>query len=243
VKLTLPSLVSLTDQKLQGLLAGCHLAAADDATVLVLDQILLLEATCRVFSGAVVDLRLGTNSKGKLGHLILLTAVFFCVRTVEMPTSTSSTRRRRRTSSSSSRHRPRTPRASPINSNGSTNMSSNATRYSSARQVSSSELADVDISYVAEMRDLVKAMAKGRFKTQPEVNRAMIGLRSYLLRFRRDFHGFTPEIKRFIDETIAMPVGRVTPTGMQYVGEGYLPLITEFEREISTREVDSILRK
>ncbi len=74
--MALARLVALADQELQGLLSGGHLATAHDAAVLVLDEILLLEATCRLLGGAVVDLGLGTNSDGELGHLILSTAVF-----------------------------------------------------------------------------------------------------------------------------------------------------------------------
>lgn len=77
MELALARLVPLADQELQGLLAGGLLAAADDAAVLVLDKILLLEATSRLLRGAMVDLGLRTNSDGELGHLILLTAVFF----------------------------------------------------------------------------------------------------------------------------------------------------------------------
>ena len=75
--MALARLVALADQELQGLLAGGLLAAADDATVLVLDEVGLGETAGGLLRGAVVDLGLGTNSDGKLGHLILLTAVFF----------------------------------------------------------------------------------------------------------------------------------------------------------------------
>ncbi len=72
---TLLGLVALAGQVLQGLLAGHHLAAAHNATVLVLDEILLLQATGGVLGGAVEYLSLGANSD-HLGHLIHLTAVF-----------------------------------------------------------------------------------------------------------------------------------------------------------------------
>ena len=85
-------------------------------------------------------------------------------------------------------------------------------------------------------------MATGRFKTKPDVTRAMLSLRSYLKRFRRDFHGIEPQIKRFIDETIAVPADTVTVSGMQYVGEGYLTVLREFEKRMGDREVESILR-
>jgi len=67
-------LVALAGQVLQGLLAGHHLAAAYDAAVLVLDEILLLEATGGVLGGAVENLSLGANGD-HLGHLIYLTAI------------------------------------------------------------------------------------------------------------------------------------------------------------------------
>ena len=66
-------LVALAGQVLQSLLAGHHLAAANDAAVFVLDQILLLQTTGRVLGGAVEHLGLRTNSN-HLGHLILRTA-------------------------------------------------------------------------------------------------------------------------------------------------------------------------
>ena len=75
---TLVRLVALAGQELQGLLAGLHLLAADDAAVLVLHQILLLQATGGVLGRSVVNLRLGAN--GHLVHLILLTAVFSAAR-------------------------------------------------------------------------------------------------------------------------------------------------------------------
>lgn len=68
-------LVALAGQVLQSLLAGHHLAAAHDAAMLVLHQILLLQTTGRVLGGAVEHLSLGTNSHLKLGHLILRVAI------------------------------------------------------------------------------------------------------------------------------------------------------------------------
>lgn len=68
-------LVALAGQILQGLLAGHHLAAAHNATVLVLDEVLLLQTTGRVLGGAVEHLGLGTNSHLELGHLILRAAI------------------------------------------------------------------------------------------------------------------------------------------------------------------------
>ena len=72
---SLARLVALAGQELQGLLAGLHLAAAHDATVLVLHEVLLLQATRRVLGGSVEYLSLGANSHFKFGHLILLTAI------------------------------------------------------------------------------------------------------------------------------------------------------------------------
>lgn len=74
---TLLRLVALAGQVLQGLAAGEHLAAAHDAAVLVLDEVLLLEATGGVLGAAVENLGLGANCD-HVRHLILLTAVLFC---------------------------------------------------------------------------------------------------------------------------------------------------------------------
>jgi hypothetical protein len=60
-------LVALARQILQRLLARLHLLAADNAVVLVLHQILLLQTTSRVLRRAMEYLRLGTNC-----HLELL---------------------------------------------------------------------------------------------------------------------------------------------------------------------------
>jgi hypothetical protein len=69
-------LVALAGKILKRLLAGRHLLAADDAVVLVLDKVLLGEATGGVLRAAVVNLGLGSNGH-HLGHLILLTAILF----------------------------------------------------------------------------------------------------------------------------------------------------------------------
>lgn len=73
---TLLGLVALAGQVLQGLLAGEHLAAAHNAAVLVLHQILLGQTTGGVLGRAVENLGLGANCD-HLRHLILLTAVLF----------------------------------------------------------------------------------------------------------------------------------------------------------------------
>jgi hypothetical protein len=72
---TLASLVALAGQELQGLLAGEHLATADDAAVLVLDEVLLLETTGGVLGSTVENLGLGTDSD-HLGHLIHWATIF-----------------------------------------------------------------------------------------------------------------------------------------------------------------------
>jgi len=69
-------LVALAGQVLQGLATSGLLAAADDAAVLVLDQIGLDQTAGGVLGSAVVNLGLGANSDG-IGHLIHLTAVLF----------------------------------------------------------------------------------------------------------------------------------------------------------------------
>ena len=86
-------------------------------------------------------------------------------------------------------------------------------------------------------------MAEGRFKTQPDVNRAFLSLRSYLLRIRRDFYGFSPDVQRFIDATLKMPTGVITPGGMQRVGAGYLEAVIEFEKMIGEHELESLTRE
>lgn len=74
---TLLRLVALAGQVLQGLLARQHLTAAHNAAVLVLDEVLLCQATGGVLGGTVENLGLGANSD-HLRHLIHLTAVLFC---------------------------------------------------------------------------------------------------------------------------------------------------------------------
>lgn len=72
---TLLGLVALAGQILQSLLAGEHLAAAYNAAVLVLDEVLLLQTAGRVLGRAVENLGLGTSGNFKLGHLILRSAI------------------------------------------------------------------------------------------------------------------------------------------------------------------------
>ena len=74
---TFAGLVTFTSQKLQGFLASSHLLATDNATMFVLDQVLLFQTTGGVFGSAVKNLRLGANSLFKFGHLILFTANIF----------------------------------------------------------------------------------------------------------------------------------------------------------------------
>lgn len=64
-------LVALAGQVLQGLLAGGHLLAADNAAVLVLDEVLLLQTAGSMLSSTVEHLGFGTSGHFKLGHLIL----------------------------------------------------------------------------------------------------------------------------------------------------------------------------
>ena len=70
----LASLVALAGQELQGLLAGSHLLAADDAAVLVLDEVLLGQTTGSVLGSAVEHLSLRANSD-HLRHLILYAGI------------------------------------------------------------------------------------------------------------------------------------------------------------------------
>ncbi len=68
-------LVALAGQVLQSLLASSHLLATDNAAMLVLDEILLLQTTGGVLGSSVENLGLGANSYVKFRHLILLTAI------------------------------------------------------------------------------------------------------------------------------------------------------------------------
>ncbi len=72
---TLLGLVALAGQVLQSLLAGSHLLATDNAAMLVLNEILLLQTTGGVLGSSVENLGLGANSHLKFRHLILLTAI------------------------------------------------------------------------------------------------------------------------------------------------------------------------
>ena len=67
-------LVALARQVLERLATGGLLPSADDATVLVLYEVLLLEATGGVLRSIVPYLGLGSNGE-HVGHLILLTAI------------------------------------------------------------------------------------------------------------------------------------------------------------------------
>lgn len=73
---SLLGLVALAGEVLEGLLAGGHLLAADNAVVLVLDKVLLSKTSGGVLGSSVINLSLGSNSHFKFGHLILLTAIF-----------------------------------------------------------------------------------------------------------------------------------------------------------------------
>jgi hypothetical protein len=72
---TLLGLVALAGQVLQGLLACSHLLAAYNTTVLVLDQILLGQATGGVLGSSVENLGLGASGHFEFGHLIQMTAI------------------------------------------------------------------------------------------------------------------------------------------------------------------------
>jgi hypothetical protein len=73
---TLLGLVALTGEVLEGLLAGRHLLATDNAVVLVLDKVLLGETPGGVLGSSVINLGLGSNGHFEFSHLILLTAIF-----------------------------------------------------------------------------------------------------------------------------------------------------------------------
>jgi len=69
-------LVALAGQVLEGLAAGRLLLAAHNATVLVLDEVRLDQATGGVLGSSVEDLGLGANGRD-FGHLILRTRLLF----------------------------------------------------------------------------------------------------------------------------------------------------------------------
>ena len=73
---TLLGLVAPARQVLERLLALHHLLATYNATVLVLDEVGLGEATGGVLGVAVENRSLGANS-GNFGHLILWNAILF----------------------------------------------------------------------------------------------------------------------------------------------------------------------
>jgi hypothetical protein len=86
---------------------------------------------------------------------------------------------------------------------------------------------DRDVSYLAEFYSLVRQMAAGRFATQPEVNRAMISLRSYVIRVRRDFE-MDAGVRRMLNEHLQIPVGSLSPAEFRAVGEAAEPRVREF---------------
>ena len=69
-------LVALARQVLERLATRQHLAAADNAAVLVLDEVRLRETTGRVLCRSVKNLGLGTNCH-HFGHLIQWNAILF----------------------------------------------------------------------------------------------------------------------------------------------------------------------
>ena len=76
VENALLGLVAPARQVLERLAASGLLLAADNAAVLVLNKVRLLETTGSVLRRSVKDLCFGANS-GYFGHLILLTAIIF----------------------------------------------------------------------------------------------------------------------------------------------------------------------
>ncbi len=108
--------------------------------------------------------------------------------------------------------------------------------------MSSNVLADADVSYVGELRSLVKEMAEGKFTTPPEIERAMNSLKGYIVRIRRDFYGIDPRVQKFMRGALELDPAAVKPAGIKHVGRGYLPIVTAFEKMVADREVESILR-
>lgn len=98
------------------------------------------------------------------------------------------------------------------------------------------------MSYLAEFYSLVKQMAAGRFATQPEVNRAMISLRSYVIRVRRDFQ-MNAGVRHELDEILRIPAGAVSPAEFRAMGEAAEPRVREFFARTGHAELLSVLRK
>jgi len=74
-KVSLARLVALARQVLERLLAGHHLLAANNPTVLVLHKIRLGETTGCVLGRSVKHLGLGSNCGHVIGHLIHWNAI------------------------------------------------------------------------------------------------------------------------------------------------------------------------
>jgi hypothetical protein len=97
-----------------------------------------------------------------------------------------------------------------------------------------------DVSYIRDMASLVVQMAKGRFTTQPEIARAMISLRSYLLRVRRDFETDDFVRKQVIDKFLQIPPGALTPEMFSELGRRYVPIMREFLQRTGQAEMDTM---
>jgi hypothetical protein len=96
------------------------------------------------------------------------------------------------------------------------------------------------VSYIRDMASLVGQMARGRFTTQPEIARAMISLRSYLLRLRRDFETDEFVRKQVIDKFLQIPPGALTPEGFSEIGRRYVPVMREFLARTGQAEMETM---
>jgi hypothetical protein len=98
------------------------------------------------------------------------------------------------------------------------------------------------VSYIDDLYSLVRHIAEGKFATQPDVNRAMISLRSYLLRLRRDFET-DAAVRHILDTYMKIPVGTLSPHLFQQIGVKYEPHVRAFADRVDNAELHTILRK
>lgn len=96
------------------------------------------------------------------------------------------------------------------------------------------------MSYIMDMASLVSQMARGSFRTYPEVARAMISLRGYLLRLRRDFEMDDFVRKEIIDKYFRIPPGTISPELFQRVGQAYEPHMRELLVRTGRAEVETM---
>ena len=91
-----------------------------------------------------------------------------------------------------------------------------------------------------DMASLVSQMARGSFRTQPEIARAMISLRGYLLRLRRDFETDDFVRKEIIDTYFRIPPGAISAEVFQAMGRKYEPIVRELLDRTGRAEVETM---